>query len=87
MEGMTGIRPLPPDHRATLARRLAAALTRRAALNEGIGVLQSWHSCSSGQARRDLYETYGPSGQNAEAARVVAVVNAAAQPHSDPDWD
>lgn len=67
-------------------RLLLDNLARGAARAEGVGILRSWRNCSTGQARRDLYGEHGSHGQDAEAARLAAVVDADARGRADPDW-
>jgi hypothetical protein len=64
-------------------------LRRRAELNNGVGIMQIWNECGRQQARADLVAEHGQAGQDAEAQRVIAVVDAAADGRSDPDarWD
>jgi hypothetical protein len=64
-------------------------LQQRTTLNEGIGILQSWNDCEQQQARDQLITDNGSPGQNAEANRMIAVVNATADDTADPDaaWD
>jgi hypothetical protein len=57
----------------------------RTALNEGVGILQVWQVCEQQQARDRLLTDNGTSGQDAEADRMIAVVNAAADNRADPD--
>ena len=71
--------------REMTARRLADALRLRAELNEGVGIRQVWQVCGPSQARADLRAEYGDAGQGAEARRMIAAVDAAADHRSDPD--
>jgi hypothetical protein len=73
--------------RTALAERMVAAVSRRAELDEAVGVFRCWHVCDAVQARRDLVDDGGTAGQDAEAARVVALVNAQAEGRADPDWN
>ena len=77
------------DAREQAAHRLLHRLHQRTTLNEGIGILQSWHGCEQQQARDRLRDANGSTGQNAEAVRMIAVVDATADDHADPDadWD
>lgn len=71
---------------AAVARRLLDDVDRRAALDEGIGVLVAQEQSNGQTARRHLLDTHGLLGQDAEAARLVAIVNATAEGRADPDW-
>jgi hypothetical protein len=75
--------------RQRAAQLLLWELRRRSALSEGVGILQVWQICGSRQARTDLLAEHGRRDQNAEADRMIAVVDAAAEGRSDPDvsWD
>jgi hypothetical protein len=75
----------PPDE--ALARRLLDTLTRAAVVEEAVGVLRCWHQCDTAQARHELTRHRGTGGRDAEAARVLSLANAAAEQHTDPDWD
>ena len=78
--------PMPNQrHREESARRLLGRMRLRAALNEGVGILQVWNVCEQKQARDQLLADNGPSGQDAEADRMIAVVDAAADNRADPD--
>lgn len=80
----------PNEHgREESARRLLDRMQLRTALNEGIGILQVWNACEQQQARAQLLADNGASGQDVEADRMIAVVNAAAENSADPDanWD
>jgi hypothetical protein len=68
---------------------LLARLRQRAAVSEAVGILQVWHACGQQQARADLYAEFRASGPSGEAARIIAVVDAAADGRADPDatWD
>jgi hypothetical protein len=81
----------PPDERAeqlAVAARLAGVVTRRAALEEAVGILSCWQRCDTGQARQNLVESGDLVGQDAEVARMAAVVDARADGRADPDyWD
>jgi hypothetical protein len=80
-----------PDQntRERAAHQLLHRLEQRTALNEGIGILQTWNDCEQQQARDQLRTDNGVTGQNAEADRMIAVVNATADDTADPDahWD
>jgi len=79
----------PTEHeryRTALASRMVAAVSRRADLEEAVGVFRCWHVCGAAQARQDLVDGGGMAGQDAEAARVVAIVDAQAEGRADPDW-
>jgi hypothetical protein len=71
--------------REETAARLRRSLRLRAALNEGTGILQVWHHCE----RQRAYDGASAWGHDAEAARVIAVVNDGAECRADPDaaWD
>lgn len=73
--------------RVASARRITEAVVRRAAVNEGVGVLQCWSGGDSRQARQELYDRHGVGGPEAEAVRVAAVVDADANGRADPEWD
>jgi hypothetical protein len=77
----------PP--REASACRLLTRLRHRTALNEGVGILQVWNTCEQQQARDQLLADNGTSGQDAEASRMIALVNAVADNSTDPDahWD
>ncbi|MDT7805511.1 MAG: hypothetical protein QOI78_8944 [Actinomycetota bacterium] len=77
-----------PGEREAAARRLLERLRARAAVNEAVGVLRSWGACGTQQARDDLCRP-GAASQHAEARRVIAAADAAADGRADPDggWD
>lgn len=80
----------PDQHpREASARRLLTRLRLRTALNEGVGILQVWNTCGQQQARDQLLADNGTAGQDAEAGRMIALVNATADNSADPDaqWD
>jgi hypothetical protein len=81
----------PSDERAeqlVVAARLVGAVTRRAALDEAVGILSCWQRCDTRQARQNLAELGNLVGQDAEVARMAAVVDARADGRADPDyWD
>ncbi len=82
--------PTPDRHRrAEAARLLLERLRLRTALNEGVGILQVWNVCPQQQARAQLLADNGAAGQDAEANRMIAVVDAVADNRADPDadWD
>jgi hypothetical protein len=82
--------PTPDQHRREVsARRLLDRLRSRTARNEAVGILQIWNICEQQQARDQLLADNGATGQDAEASRMIAFVNAAADKRSDPDarWD
>jgi hypothetical protein len=70
-----------------LANRIALATVRRAALAEAVGVLRSWQRCGTAEAHQTLTADSAIHGQDAEAARVAAIVNGLAENGADPDWD
>jgi hypothetical protein len=70
-----------------VAGRLAQGLARRAMVAEAVGVMRCWQRCDTAQARRTLTENAGSDGQDAEAVRVVAIVDAQADGCADPEWD
>lgn len=78
-----GSGPRPED----AARRLLARTELRAAENEAVGVLQVWHACRREEARDELDVTGTAAGQEVEARRIIAVVDADAHGRADPDWD
>jgi hypothetical protein len=61
----------------------------RTALNEAVWNFQVWNICEQQQARDRLLADNGASGQDAEAVRMIAAVDAAADNRADPDahWD
>jgi hypothetical protein len=77
------------NRREESARRLLDRMRLRTALNEGVGILQVWNVCEQQQARDQLRADNGAAGQDAEADRMIAVVDAAAENRTDPDanWD
>ncbi|WP_091672831.1 hypothetical protein [Amycolatopsis marina] len=80
---------LPPGirDREELARRVLARADSRANLDDYVGIQQSAEGGAAEDIRKDLYAEYGRTGQHAEAERVVAMVNLAADEQADPDWD
>lgn len=70
---------------AASARRVLARVTLRTTLNEGVGILQAWNICEQRQARDELLAEHGRAGQDAEAQRMIAVVDATANGRADPD--
>jgi hypothetical protein len=70
-----------------VARRLVDALARRTALDEAVGILSCWQRCDTVQARKNLVKRGGVVDQDAEVARMAAVVHAQADGRADPDWD
>lgn len=70
-----------------MLRRLTSSLARRAALEEAVGALSCWEHCDATQARQDLVAPGHLDDQDAEVARVAAIVDARADGHGDPDWD
>lgn len=81
---MTSAQP-DPEALAT-AVRLVDALEGPAAVNEAIGILRGWQGCDAAQALDNLTGGAGPAERDAEAARIVAVVNAQADGTADPDY-
>jgi hypothetical protein len=75
--------------REAAARRLLERLRQRVVLSEGVGILQTWHLCGQQEARDDLRAVHGRAGQDTEATRIVAVVDADADGRMDPDgrWE
>lgn len=75
--------------REASARRLLSRLRQRTELNEGVGILQSWNVCDQQDARDQLLSQHGRSGQDAEAHRMIAFIDATANRRTDPDatWD
>ncbi|MFC4857194.1 hypothetical protein ACFPCV_27175 [Actinophytocola glycyrrhizae] len=49
--------------------------------------MSSWQHCDTTQARNDLVARGRLDGQDAEVARVVAIIDAVADGRGDPDWD
>lgn len=78
-----------PDGHEEAARRLVERVQRRIALNEAVGIMQTWRDCGQQEARDDLRGSHGVAGQQVEADRMIAVVNADARNRDDPDagWD
>lgn len=76
-----------PHGQEQAARRLLERTRQRAARNEAVGILQAWQACGRQQARDDLDDAHGLAGPDAEARRVIAVVDAAADGRADPDGD
>ncbi|GAB2747072.1 hypothetical protein [Amycolatopsis magusensis] len=78
-----------PDGHEVAARRLVERVQRRVALNEAVGIMQAWRDCGQQEARDDLRVEHGVAGQQVEADRLIAVVNADARSRADPDagWD
>ncbi|MFI6026623.1 hypothetical protein [Amycolatopsis magusensis] len=78
-----------PDGHEVAARRLLERVRRRIALNEAVGIMQAWRDCGQQEARDDLRTEHGAAGQQVEADRLIAVVNAEARSRADPDagWD
>ncbi|MFC0111478.1 hypothetical protein [Kibdelosporangium aridum] len=79
----------PNSWREASARRLLTRLRQRTALNEGVGILQAWNLCQQQEARDRLLSEHGRAGQDAEADRMIAFVDATANRRADPDahWD
>lgn len=77
------------ERRELAARCLIQRVRRRATMNEAVGVLQVWRGCGQQQAREAMRADHGATGQDAEAVRVIAVVNEAADGRTDPDscWE
>jgi hypothetical protein len=75
--------------REASARRILTRLRLHTALNEGVGILQTWNLCGQQEARDELFSQHGDAGQDAEADRMIAIVDAAARGRTDPDvrWD
>jgi hypothetical protein len=81
---------IPPGDGAepdAVVRRLTSSLARRAALDEAVGALSCWEHCDATQARRDIVAPEHLDDQDAEVARVAAIVDARAEGRGDPDWD
>jgi hypothetical protein len=74
----------PPD--LTAARRITDRVRLRAEFHEAVGIAQVWgdegpvHALTAYSARHSATEC------TAEAARVRAIVDAAADNRADPDW-
>lgn len=79
----------PEQRREAAARSLVERVLRQAELNEAVGILQVWRGCGEQQARDDMHTDHGAAGQQAEASRMIAVVNADANGRADPDvsWE
>jgi hypothetical protein len=75
--------------REAAARHILERLRQRAELDKGIGILQVLNLCGQQQARADLAAEHGRSGQDREARRVIADIEAGADGQADPDarWD
>jgi hypothetical protein len=65
------------------ARATVAAAGSRAAIAEATGILAAQ---GDNEGRETLRAPHGRAGEEAEAARVVAATNAAAEDRADPDW-
>jgi hypothetical protein len=79
-----------PDRDAeqlAVAGRLVHAVVRRATVAEAVGVMRCWQRCDTTQARRTLTENVGCEGQEAEAVRMAAIIDALADGRTDPEWD
>ncbi|MET7993853.1 hypothetical protein ABZU76_23420 [Amycolatopsis sp. NPDC005232] len=68
----------------TAARGMLVRVQLRSVLREAVGVLQVQYACTENQASADLRHHHD---HDAEAARVIAAVDADARGRSDPDWD
>lgn len=68
------------------AQRLVAAITRRAALHEAVGVVLAWGGDDHGDVLDGFCDRHSDADREAEVARVNAVVDADAEQRSDPDW-
>ncbi|MEV6643527.1 hypothetical protein [Amycolatopsis sp. NPDC051371] len=66
-----------------VARATLAAARNRAAIAEATGILAAQ---GDNEGRETLRAPHGRAGEDAEAARVVAATNAAAECRADPDW-
>ncbi|MBB1158352.1 MULTISPECIES: ANTAR domain-containing protein [Amycolatopsis] len=78
---------LPDDaENAAAARMLRASVAARATIDEAVGILQGRHGLDAEQAFRALAGGAGVQGTGAEAARVAAVADAAAEGGADPDY-
>ncbi|RDI34801.1 hypothetical protein [Lentzea flaviverrucosa] len=71
---------------ASAAQHLVEAITRRAALHEAIGVVQAWSGDQDDVLGR-FCDRRTEAEREAEVERVNAVVDAAAERRTDPDWD
>jgi hypothetical protein len=78
-----------PQWHREMALRVLDRVRRRTVLGEGMGILRAWRGCDSQQARTQLHDGHGELGQDREARRMIAVVDAAAEGTADPDasWD
>lgn len=79
--GTDAVRGRSEPRRDVAALQLRRLLTLRAALSEGTGILQVWHHCEP----RHGYDGAAAYEHDAEAARVIAVVNDGADNRTDPD--
>lgn len=77
---------VPYDTAHAAARSLRVSLTARTTIGEAVGVLRDWHGCDAEEALRVLTGDAGATGVGAEAVRVAAVVDAAAEGGTDPDY-
>ncbi|HUQ56351.1 hypothetical protein [Lentzea sp.] len=72
---------------AVAARRIVSGVTSRAALHEAIGVVLAQGGGDRGQVMERFCGHRTDADREAEVARVNAVVDAAAERCSDPDWE
>ncbi|GAA1024826.1 MULTISPECIES: hypothetical protein [Amycolatopsis] len=66
------------------ARLLSASLAERTTIGEAVGVVQCTQGCDAAEALGVLAR--GAGGEGAEAARVTAVADAAAESGADPEY-
>jgi hypothetical protein len=78
--------PVRDADREGAARRLLSLVRQRTALDEATGILMVWGNCGRAEARATLRAPYGRAGETLEAARLLAVVDSAADSGADPDW-
>lgn len=78
----------PPDPNGAAntdaARLLLASLASRTVIGEAVGIVQGWRGCDAAEGLRFLSGDAG--GPGAEAARVAAVSDSAAEGRADPDY-
>lgn len=69
------------------ARRIAGAVARRGAPHEAVGAVRAWDGGTARQAGDRFRACEGDERCDAEVARVVAAVDAAADRRAAPEWD
>jgi hypothetical protein len=74
------------DSSSEQARHLLATLRHRTAVQEAVGLLTVWGDCDQAGARAELGGQRTTATVAAEAARLAAITDAAADNRADPDW-